>query len=126
MTLPLSLAALTIATGLITTTASAEAAATPATVASGIDTTVDGGSNLRRGPHLNSHVVGTTKGKSEFAVQCYERGDYYNDGKYRTDFWYYGTVFDKHDNPEHVYYGVYSWGGNVNTPHDPPAGLSKC
>ncbi|MCK7627978.1 hypothetical protein MUU72_33655 [Streptomyces sp. RS10V-4] len=87
---------------------------------------MDGGSNLRGGPHLNSYLVGTTKGKSEFAVQCYKRGDYYNDGKHHTDVWYYGTVFDTHDNPEHVYYDVYSWGGNVNTPHDPPAGLSKC
>ncbi|WP_316764821.1 hypothetical protein [Streptomyces herbicida] len=94
--------------------------------ADGIETTVDGGSNLRGGPHLNSHLVGTTKGNSSFAVQCYERGDYYNDGKHHTDVWYYGTVIDTHDNPDHVYYDVYSWGGNVNTRHDPPTGLSRC
>lgn len=115
-----------IAAGPLSGAVPADAApATPA-AASGIGTTVDGGSNLRSGPHLNSHVLGTTKGKSSFAVDCYKRGDYYNDGKHHTDVWYRGVVIDTHDHPEHAYYDVYSWGGNVNTPHDPPAGLPKC
>ncbi|TWV34712.1 hypothetical protein FRZ03_27940 [Streptomyces misionensis] len=73
---------------------------------------------------MKSRFVGTTKAKSSFSIDCYSRGDYYNDGKHRTNVWYYGIIIDTRGH--HAYYGVYSWGGNVNTPHDPPAGLPHC
>ncbi|GAA2221623.1 hypothetical protein GCM10010360_46210 [Streptomyces nogalater] len=55
---------------------------------------------------------------------CYTRGSDYNDGKHHTNVWYRGVVID--DSTNRTFYDVYSWGGNVNTPHDPPAGLGRC
>ncbi|MFF5705682.1 hypothetical protein ACFY7H_24835 [Streptomyces sp. NPDC012794] len=92
--------------------------------AEAINTTVDANSQLRWGPYLSSRKAGVTGAKSSFYVECYKRGSDYNDGKHHTNVWYRGVVID--DSTSRTYYDVYSWGGNVNTPHDPPAGLGRC
>ncbi|GAA3399295.1 hypothetical protein [Streptomyces roseoviridis] len=118
---------------LATTTASAQqpnqqtAISEPApqnAAAQAINTTVDANSQLRWGPYLSSRKAGVTGAKSSFYVECYKRGSDYNDGKHHTDIWYRGVVTD--ESTSHTYRNVYSWGGNVNTPHDPPAGLGRC
>ncbi|MEU3755473.1 hypothetical protein AB0H17_22300 [Streptomyces olivoreticuli] len=90
--------------------------------ATAISTSIDANSQLRWGPYLSSARAGVTASRASFWVECYTRGSDYDDGKHHTDVWYHGNVIDGN----HAYYDVYSWGGNVNTPHDPPSGLGHC
>lgn len=90
--------------------------------ATAIDTTIDANSQLRRGPHLWDESAGVTRTRADFVIECYTRGSWYNDGKHHTDVWYKGAVIDS----GRIYTNVYSWGGNVNTRHDPPSGLRFC
>lgn len=85
---------------------------------------LDANSRLRNGPSTSSATRGISTQELDFWIYCYTRGTYVDDGHYHTDIWYKGNV---HDPGTHTqYYDVYSWGGNVNTPSDPPAGLEAC
>ena len=86
--------------------------------------TIDANSRLRGAPSTGSPSHGITTQTLNFYVFCYSRGTYVDDGHYHTDIWYKGNVHDPGTSTQ--YYDVYSWGGNVNTPSDPPAGLEAC
>jgi hypothetical protein len=86
--------------------------------------TIDANARLRNGPSTSSASRGTTTQTLNFYVFCYSRGTYVDDGHYHTDVWYRGNVYDPGTHTQ--YYDAYSWGGNVNTPSDPPAGLETC
>jgi uncharacterized protein YraI len=85
-------------------------------------TTVDAHSNIRTGPYTSSHIVGTTRALSDIDIICYKRGTDVNSGGYHTDVWYKGIITDG----DHVYSDFYTWGGNVNTSHDPASGVPHC
>ncbi|MEU1405324.1 hypothetical protein ABZ471_23705 [Streptomyces sp. NPDC005728] len=85
---------------------------------------IDANSRLRNGPSTSSGSRGITTQTLDFWIYCYSRGTYVDDGHYHTDVWYKGNVHDPGTSTQ--YYDVYSWGGNVNTPSDPPAGLEPC
>lgn len=85
---------------------------------------LDANSRLRNGPSTSSATRGISTQELDFWIYCYTRGTYVDDGHYHTDIWYKGNVHDPGTSTQ--YYDVYSWGGNVNTPSDPPAGLEAC
>ena len=86
--------------------------------------TIDANSRLRTGPYTSSPTTTVTTQELNFYVSCYSRGTYVDDGHYHTDVWYRGNVYDPGTGIQSV--DRYSWGGNVNTPSDPPAGLEAC
>ncbi|MGP9022499.1 hypothetical protein ACT1U9_29360 [Streptomyces sp. BR1] len=84
---------------------------------------VDANSNVRTTPHVRAGtVVYTTTASRPMDVECWARGDYVDSGGYHTSVWYEGSVWTGSRYLDEVYV----WGGNVNTPHDPPAGLPQC
>ncbi|MCX5055516.1 hypothetical protein OG895_20900 [Streptomyces sp. NBC_00201] len=85
---------------------------------------IDANSRLRNGPSTSSSSRGITTQSLDFWIYCYSRGTYVDDGHYQTNIWYKGNVYDPGIKTQH--YDVWSWGGNVNTPSDPPAGLEAC
>ncbi|MBD0742412.1 hypothetical protein [Streptomyces sp. CBMA152] len=98
--------------------------AAPATAAYSYSSTIDANSSLREGPSTILKRLGVTTAKDPVRIDCYYHGGDVNSGGYHTDVWYrmsrvtdprLGTVED-----------AWSWAGNVNTPHDPPAGMPKC
>ncbi|SNX58338.1 hypothetical protein SAMN06272735_2828 [Streptomyces sp. TLI_55] len=112
--------ALGAALSLLGTAGSAEA------TAQSINTTIQGGSNLREAATTNSGLVGTTTSTSKAFIRCYTRGQYVEAGGYGTDVWYFGYVDDYSATPPHSYYDVWVWGGNVNVGADPSPQLSPC
>ncbi|HEX8866818.1 MAG TPA: hypothetical protein VF821_14265 [Lentzea sp.] len=83
-------------------------------------TTIDPRSNLRSSPRLNGAIICTTDRTLKFDIACFERGDFFNDGKTATDVWYRGWVGWGGEPPG------YAWGGNVNTTQDPPNDVRAC
>ncbi|MFI2203614.1 hypothetical protein ACH47Z_23120 [Streptomyces sp. NPDC020192] len=114
-------ASLTLA---LTATAGLAVTAPPAQAYDWQHYSIDANSRLRNGPSTSSATRGITTQELDFWIYCYTRGTYVDDGHYHTDVWYKGNVKDPGTNIQ--YYDVYSWGGNVNTPSDPPAGLEAC
>lgn len=93
----------------------------PRAVAASLRSTIDPNSRIRRGPHLNSPIVYTTRVLTSVDIRCYAVGDRFNDGHYNTNIWYYLTA-----HPGRRTVTGYSWGGKVNTRRDPPPGLRRC
>ncbi|MFD9796558.1 hypothetical protein ACFWXK_37030 [Streptomyces sp. NPDC059070] len=84
---------------------------------------VDANSNVRTTPHVRKGtVVYTTTRSRPMDVDCWTRGDDVNSGGHHTNVWYSGAVWTG----SRYLDDVYVWGGNVNTPHDPPQGLPHC
>ncbi|MDT7783066.1 MAG: hypothetical protein QOF58_1485 [Pseudonocardiales bacterium] len=100
---------------------SALLAAGAGVAAADVRTTVDAHSNVRGGPYLKAQFILATKRVTSMNVECFERGDQFDDGRVNTDVWYAGTVYADGGNR----YG-YVWGGSVNTAQDPPPGLRYC
>ncbi|MFF7729964.1 hypothetical protein [Streptomyces sp. NPDC008001] len=85
--------------------------------------TMDVGSNVRGGPNLHSRIYGTAGRGAYIDVDCWARGQDVNTGNHHTDVWYQGGVWT---GPRPLDPPVWVWGGNVDTPHDPPRGLEHC
>ncbi|MFI1172100.1 hypothetical protein [Streptomyces melanogenes] len=84
---------------------------------------VDANSNVRTTPHVRKGTVVYTTTKSRpMDVECWTRGDDVNSGGHHTNVWYSGSVWTG----SRYLDDVYVWGGNVNTPHDPPKGMPRC
>ncbi|MGH4033567.1 hypothetical protein ACQB60_32075 [Actinomycetota bacterium Odt1-20B] len=84
--------------------------------------TVDANSSVRTTPFVRAHNrVYITSRKVTMDVGCYTHGTPVHQGGHNTNVWYFGSVWIGHWLDD-----VYVWGGNVNTPHDPPRGMSHC
>lgn len=90
-----------------------------------INTTIDPYSPVRSSPYKEQgkNYWSTTR-KDSVTIDCYERATHNNDGHVSTDVWYHITYIN---DPAHgTLNDAWSWGGNVNTQHDPPGELSNC
>lgn len=88
-------------------------------------TTIDPSSAVRSSPFPEQgKTYWYTTPLDSAIINCYEHTTRKNDGHVSPDVWYHITHIDDHDHGTLT--DVWSWGGNVNTPHDPPPGLSNC
>ncbi|GHG62223.1 hypothetical protein [Streptomyces griseocarneus] len=112
-------------------TAASAAEATPASPASSAGVkvedrySVDLHSNIRGGKTLKSRVYGTAGQGAYIDIDCWSRGQTVSSGGQRTNVWYEGSVWMGKPMKRYLD-GVWIWGGNVNTPKDPPKGLAHC
>ncbi|GAA2707783.1 hypothetical protein GCM10010315_03000 [Streptomyces luteosporeus] len=83
---------------------------------------MDVGSNIRGDHKLNSHIYGVAGRGAYIDVECWARGDDVNTGRHHTNVWYTGGVWTG----SRYLDDVWVWGGNVDTPHDPPGGMAHC
>ncbi|MGW1870032.1 hypothetical protein ACWCPS_31375 [Streptomyces mauvecolor] len=103
---------------------SGSALAAPANGTYSYGSSIDTNSSLRVGPSTSLKRVGVTTAKDPVKIDCYYHGADVNSGGHHTDVWYrMSRVTDPRLGTQ---YDVWSWGGNVNTPHDPPAGMPEC
>ncbi|MGW2863244.1 hypothetical protein [Streptomyces sp. NPDC001205] len=109
---------------LLALTASGSALAAPANATYSYASSIDANSSLRIGPSTTLQRVGITTAKDPVQIDCYYHGTDVNSGGHHTDVWYrMSRVTDPRLGTRH---DAWSWGGNVNTPHDPPAGMPEC
>ncbi|RCH64878.1 hypothetical protein DT019_30220 [Streptomyces sp. SDr-06] len=109
---------------LLALSASGSALAAPANATYSYTSSVDANSSLRIGPSTTLQRVGITTAKDPVQIDCYYHGTDVNSGGHHTDVWYrMSRVTDPRLGTR---YDAWSWGGNVNTPHDPPAGMPEC
>lgn len=85
-----------------------------------IRSTIDPNSKIRLDPRRNSRLLFITRALTPVDIHCYAVGERVNDGHTNTNIWYYLSL-----GPAWNVRG-FSWGGNVNTRHDPPPGLPRC
>jgi hypothetical protein len=90
-----------------------------------INTTIDPYSPVRSSPFKEQgKTYWSTTRIDSVTIDCYEHATHNNDGHVSDNVWYHITSIN---DPAHgTLNDAWTWGGNVNTQHDPPDGLRNC